>query len=240
MRPVNLLPEGQRPRGPGDATGNGPKVVLGVLAVLLLMVAGYVFTANQVSSRETELAETRAATEVAQARAAALAPYSELAALKQTRTASVTELAGGRFDWERLMREVSMVLPEGIWLRTVTAGLGAQDGASEGSPPEPGSESDTTPTVKLEGCAPSQPGVATLLVRLRKLSSVADVQLGESRREDDGDESGSTGAASDAASGDSCGAGDFTFDATVTFNAPEAIVVGAKVERVPAALGGGQ
>lgn len=235
MKPVNLLPEGRRPRGAGDSTGNGPKVVIGVLAVLLAMVAGYVVTVNQVNSRETELAETRAATEAAQARAAALAPYAQLAAIKQTRTASVTELAGGRFDWERLMREIAMVLPKGTWLTTVTAGLGAQDGS--GSPPEPGAEDDQTPTVKLEGCAPSQPAVATLLVRLRKLNGVNDVQLGESRR-DAADTAGA--ASSDTASADGCAARDFTFNATVTFEPPVAVAVGVKTERVPASLGGGQ
>jgi Tfp pilus assembly protein PilN len=238
MKPVNLLPEGQRPRGPGDSTGNGPKIAIGVLAVLLLMVAGYVFTANQVSSRETEIAETRAAADAAQARATALAPYSQLAAIKQTRTASVTELAGGRFDWERLMREIAMVLPSGTWLRTVTAGSGPQDGSDSGGPPEPGSEADTTPTVKLEGCSPSQPGVATLLVRLRKLNGVTDVELGESRREDSN--GGSADSAGDSSSASSCGGGDFAFDVTVTFEPPVAVAVGVKVERVPAALGGGQ
>ena len=239
MRPVNLLPEGQRPRGPGDSTGNGPKIALGVLAALLVMVAGYVFTANQVSSRETELAETRAVTADVQARVAALAPYAQLATIKQTREASVTELAGGRFDWERLMREVARVLPRGTWLSTVTAGTGPQDSSDGGGPPEPGSESDTTPTVKLEGCAPSQPAVATLLVRLRKLYGVTDVQLGESRREES-DDSGSGAAPTDSASSSgSCG-DNFSFDATATFEPPVAVSVGVKVDRVPAALGGGQ
>jgi Tfp pilus assembly protein PilN len=237
MRPVNLLPEGQRPRGAGDNTGNGPKIAIGVLAALLVMVAGYVFTVNQVNSRETEIAETQAAADKAQARAAALAPYAELAAIKQSRTASVTELAGGRFDWERLMREIAMVLPNGTWLQTVTAGLGPQDGS--GSPPEPGAtEADATPTVKLEGCAPSQPAVATLLVRLRKLNGVTDVQLGESRR-DDADGGTGSGSVSEPASGTSCG-DNFTFNATVTFETPLATAVGSNVDRVPASLGGGQ
>lgn len=237
MRPVNLLPEGQRPRGAGDSTGNGPKIAIGALAVLLLMVTGYVFTANQVSTRETEIAEQRAAADAAQARANALAPYAQLATVKQTRAASVNELAGGRFDWERLMREVAMVLPKGTWLSTVTASTGPVDGNGASSPPEPGAaDAGATPTVKLDGCAPSQPGVATLLVRLRKLHGVTDVQLGESRREES---DGEGAAASDAASGDSCGRG-FTFNVTVTFEPPVAVSVGAKVERVPAALGGGQ
>jgi len=238
MRPVNLLPEGQRPRSSGDSSGNGPKIAVGVLAVLLLMVVGYVFTVNQVSSRETEIAETRAAADEAQARAAALAPYAQLAAIKQTRTASVAELAGGRFDWERLMREIAMVLPNGTWLHTVTAGIGSDEVSSTGAPPEPGAAADATPTVKLEGCSPSQPAVATMLVRLRKLNGVTDVQLSESRRE--AGDGGSGGAVSDPTSGTSCGSGHFSFNVEVAFEAPEAVAVGVEVDRVPASLGGGQ
>ena len=132
MRPVNLLPEDRRPRSAG--AGNGPVVVLAVLGVVLAMTLGYVVTANQVSSREAELAEVRAEADALEARVAELAPYSELAAVKQARVAAVAQLAGSRFDWERLMRELARLLPTGSWLTAATA---STSGDQAGGTPDP-------------------------------------------------------------------------------------------------------
>jgi len=226
VRPVNLLPEDRRPRGTGS--GNGPLVVLAVLGVALVMTLGYVVTANQVASRETELAEVSAEAEALEARVAQLAPYGELAAVKQERIAAVAALAGSRFDWERLMREVARVLPADSWLTTVTASTA---GEASGGTPDPTAAAGG-PAVILEGCAPSQPEVATMLVRLGKLHGATDVILDESVRDADA-------AATDQAGPEDCGLG-YRFAATVTFEIPQAAALGAAGQRVPASLGGGQ
>ena len=126
------------------------------------------------------------------------------------------------------MRELALVIPEGSWLRTAgatMAGGGATDGGSAAS----GATEATGPSATLSGCTPRHRDVAAMMVRLRQLHRVTDVELTSSTK---GVEAGA------AAIGD-CGA-NTAFDVTVTFSptAPAAEAPrGAK--RVPVSLGGG-
>ncbi len=40
--------------------------------------------------------------------------------MRDARVETVTSLAQSRFDWERVMRELSLVLPGTVWLTNVT------------------------------------------------------------------------------------------------------------------------
>jgi hypothetical protein len=94
--------------------------------------------------------------------------------------------------------------------------------------------------MQLTGCAHSQRDVATLLVRLRRISGATDVQLSESTQGED--QSGSTGAVGSASAedcGESGGAPNYTWDATVIFEPTTASGEDAEGGQVPARLGGG-
>jgi Tfp pilus assembly protein PilN len=258
MRPVNLLPDSYRPRRPSGASGVPSRILIGVLAVLVVMALGYAVTANRVNSQRTAIAQAKGEIQRAQGKIAAQGAYGNFKQIKQTRESSVKLLAGGRFDWERLMRELALVLPESTWLIDVTAtatpeasgssgGSGAPAGppastgpsASSGpSAPTPGAASTPSgPSLHLVGCAPGQPAVATLLVRLRKLHGANDVSLTESAKEADG--AASSGSSDGATAGsENCGQNRFKFDVNVTFATPG----GAQPRpgaRAPAGLGGG-
>ena len=141
MRPVNLLPDDLRPRRASGALSGSSYAVVGVLGALFLMVVVYVLTANKVNSHKTDIAQVERETQEAEARAAALAPYERFAQIKATRVASVTQLASQRFDWERMVREVALVLPAGTSvteLNATTAGAtaGAATAAPTSAPPQ--------------------------------------------------------------------------------------------------------
>src|SRR6185437_7578926 len=53
-----------------------------------------------------------------------------------TRIATVAQLAVGRIDYERLMRETALVLPSGVWLDALDAEAGT--GTSTSTPATPG------------------------------------------------------------------------------------------------------
>ena len=118
MRPVNLVPHDQRRRTPSDGSGKGARAVLGVLALLLAMVVAYVLTANTVTERQNETETARVEADRLEAQAAQKGDFSEFAAIAQTRLQSVAGVAASRFDWERFMRELARVMPEGSWLQT--------------------------------------------------------------------------------------------------------------------------
>jgi len=207
-------------------------MVVGALAFMLIAVVAYVLTANQVSSREQDTAKVKQETEAAGARATQLAPFGDFAAVKATREASVAQLAGTRFDWERTLRELARVIPADVHVSTLdasTAGGGSGSGATSGAT----AGAVAGPQMQLTGCAPDHRDVATMLVRLRRLHGVEDVTLTDSTKS----ESDSGGGGSSA---DGCPSDETVFRAAVVFKAPSPVssVPGAKT-KVPASLGGG-
>lgn len=225
MRPVNLLPESQRRRQP-SGQGGSAYVVLSALACLLIMVGVYVLTANKATSRDNDSAAASAEADRLEARAAEIGAFGDFAQVKETRTASVQQLADGRFDWERLMRELARVLPSEGWLQIVQASTtGELDSSGTGAPSETASAG---PMAQLTGCMPRQSDVARLMLRLHRMHRVEDVTLKESAREQRGA----------VATLDNCGPL-YKFDLTVAFTlaAPQEAPDGRK--SVPASLGGG-
>jgi Tfp pilus assembly protein PilN len=223
MKPVNLLPESQRRRSSGD--GKSAYAVLAVLGLLLAMTGLYVVTANQVTTRTDAAASASAEADAQEAKVASLGAFGDFAQVKQTRVASVRQLAVQRFDWERLMLEMARVLPAKGWLQAAEASV---DGELDESADEVADEVAGGPMAKLTGCLPGQADVADLMLRLRRMYRVEDVTLTESTLEDE----------KSAPTIDSCGRY-YKFDVGVTFTAitPDEAPVGQG--RVPAALGGG-
>jgi len=242
MRAVNLLPESTRPHLPSGKFAGSAYVVVGVLAVVLVMAVAYVVTSNDIKDKQSKIAAAEAETEEARARAGSFTAFSNFAQIKEARMASVQSLAAVRFDWERLMREVSHVIPSDIWLVDMAASTQPQD-SSGGTAPSGSSAEPTdatavlSPSMTLSGCATGQSSVADLMVRLRKLHRSEDVELTESAREED---LGLTSASTDSAasSSDGCPPGRYRFEVTVSFSAP-APGTQTESEAVPAALGGG-
>jgi hypothetical protein len=257
VRPVNLLPEQYRATRPSAQAAGSSRTVIAVLGALLVMAIAYAATVNRANSRKTDIASAKSEIQRAEAQKASQGAFGSFHSMKETREASVKQLAGGRFDWERLMREVALVLPKRTWVLEMTASTSAEGGTGTAgstpgaSTPPPSTKSSSTgatgaagppnPTVHLVGCALHQDDVAVLLVRLRKLNRATDVKFTESTKTegDNGGAQASTGATGATGGGnDTCGGGRFHYDATVTFSAPTP----ADLEQeghVRSALGGG-
>jgi Tfp pilus assembly protein PilN len=234
VRPVNLIPQDQRRRTPRDGAGRGAHAALGVLAVLLAMAVLYVLTANSVTEKQSQAEEARIEAEQLEAQAANNESFTDFAQVAQTRAASVAAVASTRFDWERFMRELARVMPAGSWL-TSTAASVSGDVTASANPTEPAAAATpapaggSSPTANLTGCTPKHSDVARMMVRLRQLHRVVDVELKLSSRDET-----ATGAAID-----SCGA-NASFDLTLTFSPTAAVAEAPRgAARVPASLGGG-
>jgi Tfp pilus assembly protein PilN len=214
VRPVNLLPARYRPaRATGERPGIG-YAAIGALAVLLLMVVLYVLTNNKINDAKEATAKATAEAAAAQAKAGQLTAYGDFSALRNQRQQAVASIADVRFDWERLMREVALVLPKDVYLTSFNGNAG---GSAEG-------DESGNPTLALAGCAPDHPRVADTLVRLRKMHNVLTADLANSVK----------ARTTPGAVAAPCKT---SWSGTVEFT-PESVPTTPK--RVPARLGGGQ
>jgi len=221
MKRLNLLPPELRPRG-GSVRHSTYAVLGGLLAATLAMTL-YWFVQSGANSTANEIEGLHKETTAAKQDAASLGPYAEFSAMKDARERSVRLVADTRFDYERLTRELTRILPEHVWITGLDVGpteLDPKEGADSVTPPA----SAGALTVTLSGCAPNQPTVADTLDRLTALTGATGVDLGAS-----GDGSVSGGPASGSGgneplleSGPSAGGctGSVSFQATVDLAPP--------------------
>jgi Tfp pilus assembly protein PilN len=199
VRPVNLIPPEKRrgDRAP-SRTGALPYIVVAALALALVGVTYLTMTKNEINDRKAEVASLQAREAEATARADALRPYAEFAAMSQARDATVTSLAKSRFDWERVLRELALVIPEDVVLTEVTGTIDPSVQV-QGSSGAEGRDSVAGPALALVGCGQSQRAVAGFLASLRDIDGVTRVGVASSERVQASSESslGSSGQSAD-------------------------------------------
>ena len=244
MRPVNLIPPEERrgDRAPLRAGGISYAIV-GVLGAALIGVVLLVMTGNTITEKEGELASLEARQAAAEQRAQELAPYGEFATLSESRKATVTSLAESRFDWNRVLRELALVIPDDVWLESMTGSAGGDsaDGAATGGTEAPTDSSITGPSLQITGCADGQVAVARFLAALRDIDGVTRVGMQQSEL---GEESTDGAATTDSSTGGGGTGGCQTqsfiaaFEITVAFDAvpiPELPPTGAEAAATTAA-----
>lgn len=234
MRPVNLIPlEDRRGEHAPLRTGPLPYVLLGALVALLIGVTALVLVGNEISDSEDEVAKLKAEDAAASAKAQRLASYTQFRDVSEQRVATVQSLADSRFDWERVMRELALVLPADTWLTSLTANAGGETGSSGGGSGSGLGATVLGPTLELSGCSTGQEAVAGFVTALKDIDGVTRVGVQSSELADKA--SGGTGGGGGGASGgDECRTRNFIakFEIVVAFDAapvPTESVEGAAV-----------
>ncbi len=233
MRPINLIPIEER-RGARKPMRGGPVayIVLGALLAALVGVILLVVANGQISDRTTEVAQLKEQTAAAEAQASRLAAYTQFHEVHNQRTLTVSNLANSRFDWERVMRQLALVIPTDVWLTNLTGTVRPDVSVGNG---ENISLRDSIPGPALEmvGCAAGQEAVARFVTVLRDIDGVTRVGI-QSSELPAGSSSGEGGSTS--ASG-GCQTHNFIaqFQIVVAFDAapiPAAATGGAEVAAV--------
>ena len=223
MRPVNLIPADER-RGDEAPlrTGHLVYVLTAGLALLLLGIVVVTLTGKQISDREDQKASLQQELDQASARASSLAAFTTFRAVQESRLATVTSLAQSRFDWSRVLHELSLVLPSDVSLSSITGSVSPDiqmsGGGSTGSSGSDLRGNIQGPALEISGCAPGQDAVAGFVAALEDIDGVTRVGL-ESSNIDSA--SGSGSAASSSTSSTDCQAGPRTasFQIVVAFDA---------------------
>jgi Tfp pilus assembly protein PilN len=230
MRPVNLLPPELRQgaRAP-MRTGPIPYLLVGALVAVLVGVALLVITSNQISEKKDEVAQLKREDAAAVQEAKRLAGYTQFQALHEERVATITSLADSRFDWERVMRELALVLPHSVWLTELNASASSENETGGG-----GGELRSAiagPALELQGCATSQEAVADFVTALKDIDGVTRVGVQSSELGNESEGAGSTSEGSSSAeSGGEC--------QTRKWIAKFEIVVAFDAAPIPIAAGG--
>jgi len=186
MRAFNLLPKEDSRQKAGE--GRRPSTAQLILAVLgLLLIAGLASAFLLMNARVADKQKTY--DDLRQRVAARNMPVEEpqqdatsaaLVKERQERTSALATALGARVAWDRLLREFSLVLPDDVWLTSITAkGPASADPAATGPP------AATTPAVstfEIRGYTKEQDGVARLLARMAVLPELSSVQLVSSTR----------------------------------------------------------
>jgi Tfp pilus assembly protein PilN len=187
MRAFNLMP-GDDAREKSSRAGL-PQIAVALLGVLVFagLGGGYLFTSAGVTSKQSELDDLRAQLaelEVPAERPGQAPANAEAAAEGQARTTALATALASRIAWDRVLREVSLTLPDDVWLIQLTAATpsAAAGGAAAVAP---GIEAGSSPnTLSATGYATSQESVAVFLARLESIPELTSVQLLTSARLD--------------------------------------------------------
>lgn len=173
MRPINLIPEDERRTGAVTRTGPVAYLLVGALGVLLIGVVMLVLFNNSINDRKGEVARLETEKAAATAQATKLSAYTHFKQVSEDRTRTVAELADSRFDWVRVIRQLSLVLPGDVYFENFNASGGGGEGGVAG------------PSLTINGCADGQPAVAGFVASLKEIDGVTRVELNNSTVNDE-------------------------------------------------------
>jgi len=200
MRAVNLLP--REPKlGRKRLSVVAQLALVAPLVVASLLTAGYLLASAKVNDRKGTLVALQAELALLPAPPPAPMVNTELALQRDQRIAALSSALDGRLAWDRVLREISAVLPGDVWLTSLTAEHSTPPPAPATTTATTTTESTTTTTSTTPAPAPaaplppptagplniagytySQEGVARFLTRLGVVPALQDVTLLSSER----------------------------------------------------------
>jgi Tfp pilus assembly protein PilN len=182
MRAVNLLPKDAgraRAAKKRETPKHLPLVVGGVLGALVLGFLGM-----QTMSASGAISDSQAELQSLNAQIAATPPPppgppagdAELDSQRTQRAAALASALSRRVAWDRVLRRFSLVLPDDVWLTSLTLSTPTPATSPAGTPPATGTG------FTMNGFTYSHDAVARLLSRLAVVPDLANVQLLASTR----------------------------------------------------------
>jgi len=225
MRPVNLIPpEDRRGEQAPLRTGALVYLVVGAFVAVLIGVTSLVLVGNTIDERKVELSQLEREDAEAVEEAQRLAPYVQFQRFSEQRVLTVTSLADSRFDWERVMRELALILPSNVWLVKLEGSAAPGAGGGEGGKLR---GSIPGPALQLKGCAAGQERVAEFVTALKDIDGVTRVAVEDSELPDK--------KPAGESKGDECRTRDFIakFEISVAFDAAPVAAAESLAETAP-------
>jgi Tfp pilus assembly protein PilN len=179
MRAVNLLPRDQGQRT--IKKESLPVLVGGCSGLLVLAVLGAMFMmgSGKIASQQRKLDDlNRQFQALPPAPPGPSTAQQQLAGEQSARVSALTTALSSRVSWDRVFREFSLILPEDVWLTSLTAKSPISPSTNTSS-----TGGSTVPSMfTIQGRTYSHDGVARLLSRLQVVPDLTNVQLISSMR----------------------------------------------------------
>ncbi|MFL5917629.1 MAG: PilN domain-containing protein [Gaiellaceae bacterium] len=174
MRAVNLLP---RDHGQRTIKKESLPLLVGAcsgLLVLALLGAMFMMGSGKIASAQRKLDDLNRQFQALPPPPAGPTPaQQQLAGEQSARVTALTTALSSRVSWDRVFREFSLVLPDDVWLTTLTAKSPISPATNVSS-----AGGSTVPTMfTIQGRTYSHDGVARLLSRLQVVPDLTNVQL---------------------------------------------------------------
>ncbi len=175
MQAVNLLPRDD----PNRRSKTNVPVVIGVAGAVLsvaLVAMMFMSASSAVKDRQQQLDSLRAQLAVVPPPVQQSSTQAGLVAEQKARVSAVATAMQRRVAWDRVLREVTLILPQDVWLLSLAGASPASPGSINVPAASPGVPTGFT----LIGYTYSQDGVARVLSRLLVVPDLSDVQLSSS------------------------------------------------------------
>jgi type IV pilus assembly protein PilM len=193
MRAVNLLPADAQTGARRTPSRTQILIPAAIAVPVVALAALFVPAHSSVGSKQTELDSLKA--ELATLPAPTAAGIDQSIKGEQARRAAVVaDVLSKRASWDRVLRDVSLVLPKEVWLNTVEGTVPAPlstpvdvAAATSTAKPVPSAVAASASGLRLIGRTYSQAGVARLLARLATVPTLGNVQLTRSGKVKAGD-----------------------------------------------------
>jgi Tfp pilus assembly protein PilN len=193
VRAVNLLP--------GDQADQGRKIpplpvlvgCVGTVVISALLALMFLSASSGVAKKQHALEQIQAEYAALPTPIPASPVVAELPQQRQTRVTALATVLGQRVAWDRLLREVSQVVPSDVWLVSLNA-------LAPSISPAPVAGAAPPQSFMVTGCTYSQDSVARFLARLSVVPDLTGMTLGKSSTDTGG-----------GGGGGQCPTGMFTF-----------------------------
>jgi Tfp pilus assembly protein PilN len=180
VRAINLLPRDDSRRNQKTQWIVLVPVAAAVLLTALLSVT-FLSASGKVKDKQAELQslnDTLAA--IPTPDASKIQSQNALATDKQVRVTALSAALTRRVAWDRIFRELSLVLPEDVWLTTLSARAPVSSSVPVAPAPAAAGTAVAASQFTLDGNTYSHAAVARLLSRLSVIPDLVNVQLQQS------------------------------------------------------------
>jgi Tfp pilus assembly protein PilN len=180
VRAINLLPRDDTRRNQNKKQWIVLVPVVAAVLLTALLSATFLSASGKVKDRQAELLSLQdTLSAIPTPDASKIKSQSALASDKQVRVTALSSALSRRIAWDRIFRELSLVLPDDVWLTTLSAR--APVSSSVAVAPTPAAAGTVAASqLTLNGYTYSHAAVARLLSRLAVIPDLVNVQLQQS------------------------------------------------------------